>query len=78
MRLWDVAAGDQLCALVCLEGGQDWLAVTPGGLYDGSDGGRGLMAWTRPSAGRVDDEATRKSLRREGLLTRVLKGERVR
>jgi WD40 repeat protein len=79
VRLWDAATGEQLCALVCLDDGADWLVVTPAGLYDGSDGGRAQMAWTRPgTAGRVDDEATRKTMRREGLLGRLLKGEQVR
>jgi WD40 repeat protein len=37
-RLWDIAAGDELCRLIALAG-DDWLAVTPEGLFDGSPGG---------------------------------------
>src|SRR5262249_15485736 len=39
-RIWDVATGDELCRLISIEGGKDWVVVTPEGLFDGSKGGR--------------------------------------
>jgi Tol biopolymer transport system component len=39
-RLWDLATGDELGSLLSLDGGKDWLVVTPQGLFDGSEGGR--------------------------------------
>jgi WD40 repeat protein len=35
-RLWDVSTGDELLQLVCINGGAGWLALTPEGLFDGS------------------------------------------
>jgi hypothetical protein len=35
-RLWDAATGEELCRLISLDGGDDWLVVTPEGLFDGS------------------------------------------
>jgi WD40 repeat protein len=39
-RIWDAASADELCRLVCIDGGRDWAVVTPEGLFDGSPGGR--------------------------------------
>ena len=39
-RWWDLGTGDELAALISLDAGQDWLAVTREGLFDGSPGGR--------------------------------------
>jgi len=35
-RLWDVATADELLCIISLDGGRDWLVVTPEGLFDGS------------------------------------------
>ena len=40
VRFWETATGDELARLIHLDGGKDWLAVTPDGLFDGSAGGR--------------------------------------
>ncbi len=45
VRLWDVATGDELACLITLDGGKDWLAVTPEGYFDGSPGGRTKVAF---------------------------------
>ena len=45
VRIWDIATGDELAAVIPLDGG-DWLVTTPEGLFDGSPEGpreRGLM-----------------------------------
>ena len=39
-RLWDLATGEELARLISLDHGQDWVVVTPEGLFDGSTGGR--------------------------------------
>ena len=40
VRFWDVATGQQRLSLMLPGEGNDWLAVTPEGLFDGSKGGR--------------------------------------
>jgi hypothetical protein len=44
-RLWDIATGDELARLISLDAGEDWLVVTPEGLFDGSEGGRKRVAY---------------------------------
>src|SRR5206468_2461103 len=43
--LWDVATGEELARLLSLDEGKDWMVVTPDGLFDGSAGGRQLVAY---------------------------------
>ncbi len=40
---WDVATGDRLLDVFNLEGEQQWLAITPEGLFDGSESARKLI-----------------------------------
>ena len=40
IELWDTATGDRLLRVVAANGGTDWLAITPEGLFDGSEAGR--------------------------------------
>ena len=44
-RLWDVQSGETLATLVTLNGGADWLVVTPDGLFDGTPGAWGQIFW---------------------------------
>jgi WD40 repeat protein/uncharacterized caspase-like protein len=44
-RLWDVQSGETLATLVTLNGGADWLVVTPDGLFDGTPGAWGQILW---------------------------------
>jgi uncharacterized caspase-like protein len=44
-RLWDVQSGEILATLVTLNGGADWLVVTPDGLFDGTPGAWGQILW---------------------------------
>src|SRR5262249_34365308 len=45
VRLWDVQRGAALATLVTLNGGADWLVVTPDGLFDGTPGAWGQILW---------------------------------
>lgn len=38
--LWDIATGQQLCHYYLLTKGEDWLAITPEGLFDGTETAR--------------------------------------
>ncbi len=44
-RLWDVKSGEALATLVTLNGGADWLVVTPDGLFDGTPGAWNQILW---------------------------------
>jgi WD40 repeat protein len=75
-RLWNTATGKELCTLLSMDGGKDWLVVTPEGFFDGSPGAWRFVAYrVSGSLKVVDDDATRKQLHRPGLLSRVLKSE---
>lgn len=73
VRLWDVTTSKQLCALLILNGGRDWLAVTPDGYFDGSKGCEDLMAWRRADSLEIGNDAkTKAKYRRSGLLKSLL------
>jgi WD40 repeat protein len=75
-RLWDAATGQERCRLINLEGGKDWLVVTPDGLFDGSPGAWRFVAYRVPGTLKlIDDEATRRRFHRPGLLAQVWKGD---
>lgn len=44
-RLWGAGSGELLATLVSLNKGDDWLVVTPDGLFDGSPAGWGQILW---------------------------------
>jgi WD40 repeat protein len=44
-RLWNAQSGEMLATLVSLNKGDDWLVVTPDGLFDGSPGGWNQILW---------------------------------
>jgi WD40 repeat protein len=44
-RLWNAQTGELLATLVSLNKGDDWLVVTPDGLFDGSPGGWNQILW---------------------------------
>lgn len=73
VRLWDVASGKERARLICFDGGLDWLVVTPDGTFDGSPGAWRYVGFRAPGKTEViDDEETRKSRHRPGLLTKLL------
>lgn len=45
LRCWSVATGEELLRLTMVDDGRDWLAATPEGLFDGSEGGRERVAF---------------------------------
>jgi len=44
-RLWNTQTGTLLATMVSLNKGDDWLVVTPDGLFDGSPGGWNQILW---------------------------------
>ena len=44
-RLWNTHTGELLATLASLNKGDDWLVVTPDGLFDGSPGGWNQILW---------------------------------
>jgi len=44
-RIWETEKGELLATLVSLRGGEDWLVVTPDGLFDGSPAAWGQILW---------------------------------
>jgi WD40 repeat protein/uncharacterized caspase-like protein len=44
-RLWNVQSGEMLATMVSLNKGDDWLVVTPDGLFDGSPLGWNQILW---------------------------------
>jgi WD40 repeat protein len=75
VRIWDAETGKELAALYAIDGGNDWLVVTPDGHFDGSEGGIKLVSYR--IAGTIDFvsperlEELRKENRRPGLLAEV-------
>jgi hypothetical protein len=47
VRLWDPATGEELCRLILLGPGSDWLALTPEGRFAGSEAGRQKLHFRR-------------------------------
>ena len=77
--MFDLATGKELFVLLSLNGGKDWLVVTPDGYFDGSEGGIKLMAWRETGTFNViADDATRQKYHRPGLLTTLVKGEKLK
>jgi hypothetical protein len=75
-RVWDAATGKELCALISLDEGADWLVVTPSGLFDGSAGGRKLVSF-RIGKGLdiVPVDRFFQDFYRPGLFATIAKGE---
>jgi hypothetical protein len=66
------------CSLISLDGGKDWLVVSPDGFFEGSEGGWRYVSYRRASTLElVDDDATLKRLYRPGLMGLLLKGQKI-
>jgi WD40 repeat protein len=76
-RLWDGATGDELAELISLDGGREWVVVTPEGLFDGSRNGREEVAF-RIQGGRdvVPLDRFFQDFYCPGLLADIGRGER--
>jgi WD40 repeat protein len=47
-RIWSVATGQELAKLISIDAGNDWLVVTPDGVFDCSVGGRRFIRFRDP------------------------------
>jgi hypothetical protein len=78
-RLWDARTGAELCRLISLDGGDEWLVVTPDGLFDGSsDAPRRLSYRVTGTLDFVSMDHFQHRYYTPGLLTRLMRGERPR
>ncbi len=76
-RFWNVDTGKQLCSLVSLETGADWVVVTPDGLFDGSAAGRQkVMYRVGGDLSIVPVDRFFQDYYRPGLLASIVKGEK--
>lgn len=78
IHVWDVATGDELCRILALSG-DDWLAVTPEGLFDGSPAGIKRMRFRIHDSGAVSvvpPEELKTDFHHPGLFAHLLQGER--
>lgn len=74
--MWDARTGQELCSLVSLDAGKDWLVVTPDGLWDGSAGARRFLAYR--VAGALDFVPLERAAERyhsPGLFGKLMAGE---
>jgi WD40 repeat protein len=78
-RLWDADSGAELCRLVSIDGGADWLVITPEGLFDGSANGHKLVSYRLAGTNTfVPLESYQKRYFYPGLLAALIRGERPR
>lgn len=75
--LWDAASGKEWAQLVSLNDGKDWLALMPEGLYDGSETGRGSLAFRVGGGLKLEPSQSHPEMRREGRLMSPVRGERL-
>jgi WD40 repeat protein len=77
VRLWDVKNGQELCRLYSGAGDSaHWLVTTPDGHFDGSpDAWKHVTYRVAGTAAVFDDDATRRTFHRPGLLARILEGK---
>lgn len=76
-RIWDTKTGKELCALLTLNGGKDWLAVTPEGLFDGSPDATRLISYRiADTLEMVPLERYQQKYWQPGLLAMIMRGER--
>ena len=69
-RLWDVAGGKELARIISIQNRENWLIFTPEGAYDGSEGGRGRVAF-RVGDGLDVQPATASQQPQPGLLRTI-------
>lgn len=75
VRLFDTASGEQLASLIVLQPGNEWLVLTPDGLYDGSTDATRRLAW-RMGDRTYKLEQFSKVFAQPKLLSRLIRGER--
>ena len=76
VRLWDMATGQELASLVTDATRKNWAVVSPGGYFDGSEGGRQMVGWRFSRLpGAVVDQFFNDYFR-PGLLAEICAGRR--
>ena len=76
MRLWDVATGDEILRLIS-DKGEDWIAVTPEGLFDGSRQGRESVFFRAEEGLRVTPvDCAFRDFYYPGLMSEIWRGQR--
>jgi WD40 repeat protein len=76
IRLWDTATGKELCSLISIDAGKDWLVTTPDGYFDGSENAAKLISYRITGTFEfVPFERYRKQFERLGLFAMIYKGE---
>jgi WD40 repeat protein len=71
-RIWDVATGNELAALISLDAGESWLVITPDGYFDGSANCDAFVRYRKPATlDFVPLEDVRSRFYRPGLLTKI-------
>jgi hypothetical protein len=75
--LWDLATGSEVVRLVRLASEHDWIALTPEGLFDGSEGARKLVSYRIGNTLEVVPvDRFFQEYYRPGLLAEIFRGER--
>lgn len=78
-RLWDVEKGEELVRMISVDGGMEWVTATPDGLFDGSPGGRQVVAFRVAGRNRpVPVDRFFNDFYRAGLLASVSGGNRLK
>lgn len=75
-RIWDAATGKELVRMLTTPTGE-WLAMTPAGFFDASDGGLGMLSVVRGPV-IYSIEQFRDQLQRKDLVQAVLTGDPLR
>jgi WD40 repeat protein len=71
--LFDAKTGNELCRIYSLDYGKQWLAVTPAGLFDGSEKARQFVAYRVSGTLKLlDDDETINRHHKPGLLQRLV------
>jgi|GEM_PF-3288795 len=77
VKFWSVDTGELLLSLYEFDGGKEWLAVTPTGLYDGTAGGLERVTYRIGEGLRVvSRHRFIGDYHRPGLIAEILRGER--
>jgi WD40 repeat protein len=78
-RLWNAHSGELLATLATINNGNDWVVVTPSGLFDGSPGGWNQIMWRfSPALNDVSPvELFFNEYFHPGLLSDILEGKKL-
>lgn len=77
-RIWDPKSGEEVALLVFMAGSNDWLAVTPDGLFDGTEQGMQKLVGWRIGSRVYPPDRFFADYYTPGLLSRIFAGERLK